>query len=185
MDPSALRLRPLRAQEVAALDALDSSYTTEEILRVSVAPMAFTLVREPLAIPRTKRFPLDDLSMPQPGLTVVAEEEDRLLGLVAAVHHSWNRRTELRHLYVHRACRGQGLGLRLLDHAFRWACSQGARGLWVECQDCNPAAVAFYQRQGFALCGLDASLYDDEGAGAGEVALFFFKPCPPLPGGNC
>lgn len=174
-----VRLRQLELPaDAEALRALDTHFSTQEILRVQVSASAFAVTKEMLDAPLTQNFPLDELYLEQDGFRRVAVRGDRVIGLVAATHHEWNHRTELRHLYVDGAWRGLGLGRRLLDEVWRWQLSLASRGLWVECQDRNPAAVAFYRSQGFALCGLDRSLYDDTGPGAGEVALFLFKARP-------
>ena len=51
---------------------------------------------------------------------------------------------------------------------------RGATRLWVETQNVNAPALAFYRRCGFALCGLDASLYEPTTV-PDEIALFLVK----------
>jgi ribosomal protein S18 acetylase RimI-like enzyme len=51
----------------------------------------------------------------------------------------------------------------------------GTRCVWLETSTVAYPAIGFYRRMGFALCGLDLSLYDADGPAAGEVALFFAR----------
>lgn len=49
------------------------------------------------------------------------------------------------------------------------------RCLWLETQNINYAAIQFYRRMGFRLCGLDETLYRPGVPGLlpGEVAVYF------------
>jgi ribosomal protein S18 acetylase RimI-like enzyme len=58
---------------------------------------------------------------------------------------------------------------------FRRARQTPARCLWLETQNVNGPAVAFYLRQGFRLCGFDDTLYDPA-VHPDEVALYFSHP---------
>ena len=71
--------------------------------------------------------------------------------------------------------RGGGLGRALLNAVVALAHSTGARCVWLETQNINYAAIQFYRRAGFRLCGLDESLYDPQSPVGGEVALFFVR----------
>jgi|GEM_PF-131714 len=183
-EPAAI-IRPLLLpQDAPGLAALDTSFTHDHILELASHATGFTLTHTPIHPPIETRLPLDEVGAEAgEGLWLVVEAQGLVVGLMAAVHHSWNRRTELRHLYLDPRWRGQGLGGSLVGRAERWARGQNTRGLWVETQHDNPAAVAFYQRQGFTLCGLDSSLYDSAGPGVGQVALFLFKPIQVEPSG--
>jgi ribosomal protein S18 acetylase RimI-like enzyme len=176
-------IRPLRwPDDSVALAALDTSTVTDHVLRCEFGESGVALRAETLDQPLSKRFPLDggrrDLDL---DLAVVAEAGGEVVGYAAARLHKWNRRAELRHLYVAPGRRRSGLGARLLEEAVRWARSQGARGLWLETQNVNPGAVAFYRLHGFRLCGLDDSLYDPRGPAGGEVALYFYLPLHEVP----
>ena len=63
----------------------------------------------------------------------------------------------------------------MLNENVTFARSAGARCLWVETQNVNYPAIQFYRQVGFQLCGLDESLYDPEGPGRNEIALFFAR----------
>ena len=103
---------------------------------------------------------------------VIAEREGRALGLLAVNRSAWNRRAIVAHLYVDRAARKGGIGTAFIEEARAIAEAWGARSLWVETQNVNPAGIDFYRRRGFTFCGADISLYDPNLAGD-EVAVFF------------
>jgi ribosomal-protein-alanine N-acetyltransferase len=63
--------------------------------------------------------------------------------------------------------RGRGHGEALLVHVLRHARSQGAEVMHLEVRETNPAAVALYQKYGFAVLGRSARYYSD-----GAPALF-------------
>ena len=87
----------------------------------------------------------------------------------------WNRRFAVTHFYVKRDRRRTGIGRRLMEALATEARSKGARCLWVETPSVNLPGVNAYLALGFELCGLDQSLYDPLGAGAGETALFLSR----------
>jgi hypothetical protein len=57
----------------------------------------------------------------------------------------------------------------------KYAKGTEARCLWLETQNTNYPAIQFYHRAGFRICGLDESLYDPQGPGRGEVAVYFAR----------
>lgn len=82
----------------------------------------------------------------------------------------------MRHLYVDRAYRGQGIGRALMEAMLATARRWHARCVWLETQDVNYAAIQFYQRLGFKWCGLDLSLDERDGSASDETAVFFMRP---------
>jgi len=157
------------------LVAMDRSFVTDRIFRVSRTPLSFTLEEIPLAPPLRKQLPLeDDLGEHRAwdeGL--VAEAEGDIIGFAAWKHEDWNRRTVLWHLYVAAGYRGEGLGRTLVAAVIDRARETGMRCVWLETSSDNYPAIAFYRRLGFILCGLDMSLYDPAGPASGETALYF------------
>ena len=117
-----------------------------------------------------------------PGLSSPPEsgpDGDRVVGFLALRWEGWNRRAAIWHLYVTRDARRGGIGRKLLDEADAQARAAGLRCLWLEVTNVNLPAIRFYQRCGFRLCGLDASLYDPAGEAAGECALYLSRPIDP------
>ena len=172
----AWEIRPRRPEDRAALLTLDTSFTADHRWRLEREGTTFRWVETPLPRPFHKSFPLDLDPPAAPTLALCAWDGTRLAGYAEAVQEDWNRRLRLEHLYVEPAWRGKGAGRALLAEVLARAARLEVRGVWVECQDVNPAALDFYRACGFELCGWDASLYDPAGEAAGETALFLFHP---------
>ncbi len=62
---------------------------------------------------------------------------------------------------------GHGHGERLLRHVMRYARANGALEMHLEVRETNLAAIALYEKYGFAVRGRQASYYQD-----GTPALF-------------
>jgi [ribosomal protein S18]-alanine N-acetyltransferase len=62
---------------------------------------------------------------------------------------------------VDEALRGQGFGEALLVHALRHARAQGADVIHLEVRESNRAAIALYQKHGFAILGRKDKYYND------------------------
>jgi ribosomal protein S18 acetylase RimI-like enzyme len=175
-------LRPARwPDDLAGLDRLDTSFTTDRVYRVQRDELAFRLIEEWVDPPLRKDYgPISavDSQLPEAECALMAEENGAPAGFAAAEYVSWNRRVIVQHLYVDSGWRRRGVGTALMNALDEFARSAGARCLWVETQNVNYAAIRFYRRSGFRLCGLDDSLYDPAGASGDEVALFFVRDVP-------
>jgi ribosomal protein S18 acetylase RimI-like enzyme len=175
--PAAIEIRALRwPEDAAALAALDTSLVTDRIYELVADERSFTLREVPVDPPLHKRFPLDDLAgdVGRAERSFVAEIGGTVAGFASLRCEAWNRRAILTHLYVDRPRRQSGIGRRLLQAVAAVARERGARELWLETQNVNFPAIAFYRRAGFELCGLDRTLYDPAVA-PGEVALYFAR----------
>ena len=170
-----ITVRPLRLpDDRGAVEKIDASVPIDAAWVMHSTSNGFELVLRALGEPRVKRYvvPVDEIATA--GCALVAER-DGVVSAVASVDvHAWNRRAVLAHLYVDRAARRSGLGRALVSQLEHEARSRGATRLWVETQNVNAAALAFYRRCGFALCGLDASLYEPTML-PDEIALFLVK----------
>jgi GNAT superfamily N-acetyltransferase len=164
-------VRDATSGDAGALATLDTSFVARTAYRAIVEPRGFRL--EEHDVPeRTKRY-----EPPQPGdaeVVLVAESESGVVGVTALNLEAWNRRGRVEHLYVAPAARGAGTGRALVEALAARASGLGVRCLWAETQNVNPAAIAFYPRVGFRLCGLDLSLYDPAGL-PGEFAVYFSR----------
>ena len=82
-------------------------------------------------------------------LSIVARDGDAVAGgLNGSIHWGW---CYIRHLWVHEDWRRRGLGRWLLAEAEAQAKARDCAGLYVD--TFNEAAVAFYERAGFARFG--------------------------------
>lgn len=109
------------------------------------------------------------LQQPEVCFLRVAEEADRLVGLLDAEYTDWNNAVVLHNLYVDRELRGQGLGQQFWALLTRFAKDCGARAILVETQTNNVPALRFYLAMGCRLSGIDDALYDEP---LHEVAVF-------------
>lgn len=62
-------------------------------------------------------------------------------------------------LKVNKACRGRGVGERLIEKAKELAAQEGCRGIYTIGQDNNLGACLFYIKSGFRIGGLDTEVY--------------------------
>jgi ribosomal protein S18 acetylase RimI-like enzyme len=164
-------------QDAVGIAALDTSFTTTQVYDIAVLDEVIRLTPRGLETPLTKRFPLDDLGDPERPYdrAWVAVDDGAIVGFAATSYASWNRRLILWHLYVDPRLRRRGIARALLRAVDAHAIARGARNVWLETSSLNLPGVAAYRSLGFALSGVDLTLYDGTSA-EGEVALFFSRP---------
>uniref|UniRef100_A0AAU2JLJ7 GNAT family N-acetyltransferase n=1 Tax=Streptomyces sp. NBC_00049 TaxID=2903617 RepID=A0AAU2JLJ7_9ACTN len=181
--------RLARPEDAGAIEALDSSFTTATVFEVAEGEagggLGFLLREVPVDPPVYKEFPPEEHD--EQGLgrgsgadgdarTYVALDGGTVCGFVAAGYAAWNRRLTIEDIEVSPGHRGRGIGRALMECATQFARERGAEHLWLEVSTVNAPAVHAYRRMGFALCGLDTTLYGGTPA-AGEQALFMSRPC--------
>jgi ribosomal protein S18 acetylase RimI-like enzyme len=169
--------RPIRMPaDASAVEAIDRTFTTTTVYEVrrrptaDGMPAAIELVGPVTTAPRTKRY---DMTPRQGGL--VARRGGVTVAYAHVAYVDWNRRAEIGDFYVAATARRSGVGAALMAAVMRRARLTPARCLWLETQNVNGPAIAFYLRQGFTLCGFDDALYDPA-VHPGETALFFRHP---------
>ena len=172
----AIVIRPaVLPDDAPGIEAIDGSFETDAVFHVQEDPRGFRLVPTPVPV-RTKRFWVYDLNREDRDWDEahVALDGGKIVGFVCTSWQFWNRRLVLWHIYVNRPYRGQGLGHRLLEPVYARARRQKALCLWLETSNLNAPGIAWYERQGFRLGGLDTTLYSGTEA-AEEVGLYFVK----------
>jgi len=87
----------------------------------------------------------------------VLEERERILGYVILSVAAGE--AHLLNLCIDPACRRQGYGRRLLEHALSVAGRLGAETLYLEVRVSNAAAIALYHAQGFNEIGVRPDYY--------------------------
>jgi ribosomal protein S18 acetylase RimI-like enzyme len=162
----------------AALLALDTNFATDRFYRLRQAARSVSLEETTAPSPIYKSYSLINSvdELPTMSWVQVAHDADAVVGLAALRFEEWNRRARLEHLYVAMPHRGRGIGRLLVESAVKRARQLRARGVWVETQTTNYAALCFYERIGFVWCGLDTSLYDADGVSLEEFAIFLWRP---------
>jgi GNAT superfamily N-acetyltransferase len=163
--------------DAPALAALDRSFESDRVLRVTRGGLGFVLREETVSPPyhRTEAaLDVDELlTFP---VVFVAERTSDVIGYGALRCDEWNRRGVVAGLYVDREHRGAGVGRALIDAIEDAARRAEMNRLWAETQDVNVPAVRFYIAVGFSLCGLDTTLYDPETPAGEETALYLSRP---------
>ena len=92
---------------------------------------------------------------------VVAERGGAIIGNALVFLRRGTRRARLYSIVVAKAARGLGLGAKLLAWAERAAREAGARELSLEVRSRNAAAIALYERRGYARVGTRRGYYED------------------------
>ena len=160
-----------------AILRIDTSFSTNAIYIVDRSSTGIALREIELALPLTKRFPLDELKNEKRkwDFAQVAIDDGHVCGFAAADYQEWNRRLILSHLYVDRSYRNRGIARSLVDSVAEYGLRRGALHLWVETSNLNVPGIRAYRRMRFELCGADTTLYLGTPA-ANEQALFFARP---------
>ncbi|MFF7492718.1 GNAT family N-acetyltransferase [Streptomyces rubiginosohelvolus] len=183
-DDTTYEIRTATPEDTGLVEALDGSFTTATVFHVETAEDGFTLRETAVDPPLTKVFPDDEEDSTDEGdqelrgdPTFLAVAPDgSLAGFVSVAYARWNRRLTIEDIEVAPDHRGRGVGRALMSRAEEFARERGAGHIWLEVTNINAPAIHAYRRMGFALCGLDTSLYEFT-ASAGEYALYLSKPC--------
>ncbi|MGW2185501.1 GNAT family N-acetyltransferase [Streptomyces sp. NPDC001719] len=156
-------------------EAIDNSFTTDTILEVTAADGEFRVRPVPVDPPVRKVYP-DDEDETEGGehVIVALDAEGEVCGAITLAYATWNRRLHIADLRVSPSHRGQGIGAALMEQALTHGRELTARTAWLEVTNVNAPAVRAYRRLGFAVCGLDTSLYVGTES-EGEVALFMSR----------
>ncbi|WP_242108165.1 GNAT family N-acetyltransferase [Luteimonas aquatica] len=168
------------ARDAAALRAFDASYVTDRVYVADTGALSLGLAESRLQAPFHKRYPFDDIAEDVRAADLAQAALDaraRIVGFVLAEERGWNASLQITGLFVAPGWRGRGLGGRLLRRATDHAAARGIPRLRLETQNTNFAAVNFYRKAGFRLCGIDLSLYDPAHYGP-EFALHFDRETP-------
>ncbi len=156
-------------------EAIDNSFTTDTILEVTATDGEFRVRPVPVDPPLRKVYPDDEEEADGGEHVIVAvDTEGDVCGAITLAYAPWNRRLHITDLKVSPPHRGRGIGTALMERALTHGREVSARTAWLEVTNVNAPAVRAYRRLGFALCGLDTSLYVGTES-EGEVALFMSR----------
>jgi GNAT superfamily N-acetyltransferase len=162
---------------ISAITKIDTSFETSSVYDVVVGARAIELVERPLATPLVKRYPMADAlagwSTWDTGF--LADDSGEVCGFAAVEYEAWHARLVLWHLYVTRARRREGIGRALLEAVEARGRELGAQRVWLETTSVNVPGIAAYARLGYALCGVDTTVYDTLPY-ANEAAVYLAKP---------
>ncbi|WP_406637938.1 GNAT family N-acetyltransferase [Amycolatopsis sp. WGS_07] len=157
---------------------IKGEFISDTVFEVAGSESGFTLRPSKLDPPVHKVFPVDepgeDAETAEGKRRFVALDGELVCGYVDTDYEPWNRRLTIADIEVASPYRGRGIGRALMNHAVDWARKRGAGHVWLEVTNINAPAVRAYQRMGFALCGMDTSLYHGTES-EGETALFMSR----------
>lgn len=181
-------IRPMKVPDVARLTEIDANFESSIHLdldkTVDGLSVTWCLIERPLDPPfvcadfdfdkQERRYVRQRLETGD-GLWLVVEEERnrRLVGMVDVRRQAWREAGFVWNIATDRACRGQGLGSRLMKRVIEWGRCEGLRAIILETQTNNWQACRFYQRFGFELTGIDDHYYTNHDVADKEVAIFW------------
>jgi ribosomal protein S18 acetylase RimI-like enzyme len=167
-----MEVRPMHKSDRESIAAIDTTVLCTARARLRVDEDAVMWSPEPIP-PFEKTYEHVELR-PLEACLVAVDEDGALLGVASIAFQAWNRRMTLQAIYVDRGCRRRGAGRGLIEACLERALEREARHLWLETQNTNCAAIAFYERLGFSIVGFDRSLY--VACPHAEVAVFMARP---------
>lgn len=128
-------------------------------------------------VPQSMVFPEEQYSLAaldkESAFALGAYLDGKCVGLVI-VKPSFAKYMHVYDLKVSAACRGQGIGRKLMDAALQQAKQRGFRGLYLQAQDNNLNACLFYLKIGFAIGGFDNRVYTGTSQ-EGKADIIFYK----------
>lgn len=107
------------------------------------------------------------------GIFLGAYDGNQCVG-VALFRQKMFRYLYLDDLKVSRACRGQGVGHKLIEAGMEEAKRLGLRGVYTIGQDDNLSACLFYLNYGFEIGGFDNRVYGGTSA-EHEANIYFYR----------
>ena len=170
-----MNIRPIDDADRPDICALDTSFETATVFEVVTTPQRIELVERPITPPLVKRYAIADAFAHWAtwDLGFVAEDS-KICGFAAVEYEAWHARLVLWHLYVAPERRREGIGRALLERVEAYGKKLGARRVWLETSNVNVPGIAAYMRLGYALCGVDTTLYDTTDSEA-ETAVYLAK----------
>lgn len=109
-------------------------------------------------------------------MSFIARIGEEPAGVIICESQRWNNVAVIRYIYVKTGLRRRGVGaalMRVLEEAAREA---NLRGITLETQSKNGAALDYYRALGFDIVGINTRFYTNNDLKRGDVALFLHKP---------
>ncbi len=184
------KIRRMTIGDLLALDQIDPAFVSNSYLAVESEVedkgVVYRFTERPLETPFVKeqgyRYDSDQLELTRyrlesrkNNLLLVAEADQRLVGVMELEAETWRNTALLWALFVDKAWRGQGIGGRFIREAEKWALRKQYRALVLETQTNNVPAIRFYERHGYHIAGFDRYFYSNDDLEKKEVAVFMYK----------
>jgi len=171
-----VQIRPAQSADLAALTALDHSYSTENVWQMETREegeavyVTFRNVRLPRSVraspPRDPRHLIEAWNTRV--CFLAAEEAGVLKGYVNLTLAPVPGVGWIADLGVERRFRRTGVGTVLLTAALHWARQNHLQRVVLETQSKNYPAICFAQKNGLVYCGYNDRYYPNQ-----DVAVFF------------
>ncbi len=180
-------IRPLVMVDPSLLERLiTAGYTSTEAYQVAREEtpdrIRFELRLIRLNQPVVKRYPLDAqmiaqyIALAAAGHAFGAFVDEVCVGVALCEPQSWNASLTVHGFRIAPGFQRMGIGRALMAAVEEHARAVGMRRVFCETQTTNVPAIRFYRALGFALDGVDVSLYSSDDLARGEVAIFMKKP---------
>jgi ribosomal protein S18 acetylase RimI-like enzyme len=186
--PADIDIRPLPpGADLAAAGFAFTGYESDEVYAAAKAETAeqvtitLTLAPRPGFVKRWSDGPTDRERRREviaDGLSCGAYCDGRLVGVALMERRRWNNTLHVEDIEVMPAHRGRGIGRMLLEKAVETGRGLGARLVSLETQNTNVPAIRFYRASGFEIDCVDLSLYTNDDAANGEVAVIMKRKLP-------
>jgi ribosomal protein S18 acetylase RimI-like enzyme len=179
-------IRPITSISQNELETIIPGYSSSSVFEVQTVTgengTTFSLTLKKLDRPFVKAHDYSDPAtlahyneVANQGASFGAFVDEKLVGFILGEVQSWNSTLVIREFGVLPASRRHGIGRSLLEKGLAHAKQEGLRGVLCETQTTNVPAIRLYQKFGFAIQGLDLSLYSNHDLEKGEVAIFLRK----------
>ncbi len=182
-----MRIRAMKAHDLDGLIDIDGTIEANGYLHVVAEgtglATAWRIDERPLrekridanAIDEDRRFSIRQIvAGGEEGLALLAEHEDRPVGLLACGISPDRGVLRVIDLRVDFDVRRQGVGSAMIYKAMATARDLKLRALAAESLTNNPAACQLFARTGFALCGLDTHRRSNHDLVKEAVTLFWY-----------
>ncbi len=144
--PAALRVRRMRAADVAAVARIERAVFGREAWPAA----AFAYLQQVFSA-----------QLPARGRLWAAERSGRVVGYTGVELSALGGEADVINLAVDPAHRRRGIGRRLLGEATAYCRARGVLLVWLRVRASNRAAQGFYRRCGFRTVGRFRRYYDD------------------------
>lgn len=168
----AIRICEMPRAEYAGL-TYTAVYTTELYYAVNVSENGF-LLEERSADPPLKKSFSDALfgDWLEAPVAFGAFDDEELLGFVEGSPESWHRLFRVSNVFIYPQHRRKGVAKALLCHIIGHARQQAVcRGVILETQTSNYAAISLYKKLGFRLTRIDLNEYTNTDVENNEVRI--------------
>jgi len=171
-------IRDALPDDIPTCLALDLSYETERVWQMTFQPetgnRGILFRTERLPRPMTVPYLADErrlrlcISKKHCFVVALTKSDNRLVGYLTMRAMPTHKIALIQDIAVGEIYRRQGVGLRLLNVARRWAMEHELIQLQVETQTKNYPAIQFLQKNGLNFCG-----FNDQYFLNGDIAVFF------------